>query len=79
MSDAEHKITALDEDVRIIYGMVEDIKRDVQDLRGRVIQQGARLDGVAAAVRTMERVQAEHGAKLDRILDLLTGEQDRAE
>lgn len=78
MADAEHKINALDEDVRTIYGMVEDIKRDVRDVRGRIIQQGTRLDGVAGTVRELEErvriieaVQIEHGVKLDRILALL--------
>jgi DNA repair ATPase RecN len=85
MADTERKFTQLDDDVRAIYVMVDDMKRDVRTLRGSVLQQGNRLNQIEADLQdlgdavgkvglkidSVERTQGEHGMLLARLVELL--------
>ena len=60
------KVRQLDHDVQAIYEMLAGISATQQ-------RQGNRLEEIAAAQAELATTQAEHGTKLDAILELLRG------
>lgn len=86
MAETERKVTQLDADVHEIYKLLEKLDDNVRDVRARMMRQEGRLNQIESDLQGLMQVQdghtatlAEHGTKLDRIIELLTAERDTAQ